>query len=197
MLFYPHLKLKQGKMKFYVWHLKAKGPDQLDCSYTAHTSNEDLPLLGFFPLSSAREECQRGMTPVLHKYSTGHLALRHLTFLLKSSQFLCLAVLFMTLPKHVYSTRCESPLQTDKDQHLNLTFSISASEWDFQSFEYNSYIPLLLGLVKAVPRSYSKCQIVTQKIAGIRSDFLLLTLGFSFEAQNFEYSVSTWVRLSE
>lgn len=178
-------------MKFYVWHLKAKGPHWLGCSYTAHPSNEDLPLLGFFPLSSAREECQRGMTPVLHKYSTGHLALRHLTFLLKSSQFLCLAVLFMTLPKHVYSTRCESPLQTDRDRHLNLTFSISASEWDFQSFEYNSYIPLLLGLIKAVPRSYSKCQIVTQKIAGIRSDFLLLTLGFSFEAQNFEYSVST------
>lgn len=48
MLFYPHLKLKQGKIKFYVWHLKAKGPDWLDCSYTAHTSNEDLPLLGFF-----------------------------------------------------------------------------------------------------------------------------------------------------
>lgn len=93
------------------------------------------------------------MTPVLHKYSTGHLALRHLTFLLQSSLFLCLAVLFMTLPKHVYSTCCESPLQTDRDQHSNLTFSISASEWDFQSFDYKSQIPLLLGLVKTVLRS--------------------------------------------
>lgn len=140
----------------------------------------------FFRLSSAREECQRGMPPVFHKYSTGHLALRHLTFRMKSSLFLCLAVLFLTLPKHVYSTCCESPLQTDRDQHLNLTLSISASERDFQSFEHNSYIPSLLGLVKAFLRSYSKCQIGTQEIAGIRSDFLLLTLGFSFEAQNFE-----------
>lgn len=137
--FNPHFKLRQGKMKFYLWHLKAKGHDWLDCSYTAHPSNENLPLLGFFfPLSSDREECQRGMTPVLHKYSTGHLALRHLTFLLQSYLFLCLAVLFMTLPKHVYSTCCESPLQTDRDQHSNLTFSISASEWDFQSFDYKS-----------------------------------------------------------
>lgn len=91
-------------------------------------------------------------------------------------------------------THCESPLQTDRDHHLNLTFSISASEWDFQSCEDNSYIPLLLWLVKAVLRSYSKCQIDRYtKIAGTRSDFLLLNLELSSEAQNFEQSVSTWV----
>lgn len=137
--FNPHFKLRQDKMKFYLWHLKAKGPDWLHCSYTAHPSNENLTILGFiFPLSSDREESQRGVTPVLHKYNTGHLALRHLTLLLKSSLFLCLAVLLMTLPKHVCSTCCGSPLQTDRDQHSNLTFSISTSEWDLQTFEYNS-----------------------------------------------------------
>lgn len=163
--------LSSGREKWSFTSVIWEQNDWLYCSYTAHPSNENLPLLSFFSLSSARKECQRGMTPELHKHSTGHLALRHLTFLLKSSLFLCLAVLFMTLPKHVYSSRCESPLQTDRDQHLNLTFSISASEWDFQSFEYNSYIPSLLGLVKAVLRSYSKCQICTQKIGGINIRF--------------------------
>lgn len=55
--FYPHFKLRQGKMNFYLCHLKAKGPDWLDWSYAAHPSNENLPLLGFF----SPFQCQGGM----------------------------------------------------------------------------------------------------------------------------------------
>lgn len=139
----------------------------------------------FFPPPvrvSAREE----WCPVLHKCSTGHIALRHLSFLLKSCQFFCSAVLFVTLPRHVYS-HCELLLQTDKDRNLNLAFSIWAWEWDFQSCEDKLYIPSLLWLVKAFLRSHSECQMDRYpKIAGTRSDFLLLTLGSSLEAQNFE-----------
>lgn len=97
-------------------------------------------------------------------------------------------------------TLCASPLQTDRDPHLHLTFSISASEWVFQSYEDNSYIPLLFCLVKAVLRSYSKCQIDRYtKIAGPRPDFLLLTLGFLLKHKNLNsllvHELDTWSRI--
>lgn len=84
------------------------------------------------------------------------------------------------IAKTNFLTDCKSPLQMDRDHHLNPTVGISASEWEFQSQEDILNISLLLWLVKRAVRSYSKYQIDRyMKIAGIRSDFLLLLLTLS------------------
>lgn len=125
------------------------------------------------------------MAPVSHTCSTGQFALR-LNFPVEIFPVLLLSCSVHDTAKTCLFTHCESPLQTDRSS-FESNIQHSASEWDFQSYESSSCIPLLLWLVKAVLRSYSKCQIDRYtKRAGTRSDFLLLTLGFSFEAQNFE-----------
>ena len=140
-------------------------------------------IVGFFPPQiwvSAGEEWHWCYTNAAHCLKTLNFPAEILLVLLFSCSVRDIA-------KTCLFTHCESPLQTDRDHHSNLTFSIWASECGFQSCEDNSYIPLLLWLVKAVLRSFSKCQIHRYtKIAGTRSDFLLLTLGFSSEAQIFE-----------
>lgn len=158
MFFYPCLKLRTRR-KFYLWHLKRKGPDWLDCRLYCMPQQWCIIIAGvFFPLKLGLVP-GRNDTCVTQMQHRAHHCFKTLNFPIEILPALLFSCSAHDTAKTCLFTHCESPLQTDKDHHLNLTFGISASEWDFQSYEDNSYIPLLLWLVKAVLRSYSKCQI--------------------------------------
>lgn len=113
MFFYACLVLGQDKSWFYLWHLKTKGPDCLDCSYTARPSNDALSLFeGFFPLKFGLEPGRNG-TCVTHMQHRA-VCFKTLNFPVEIFPVLLFSCSVHNTAKTCLFTHCESPLQTDR-----------------------------------------------------------------------------------